>query len=85
MDVLPRAKALRQVPPGHAGLITIQNRLNEQTIVRCSHAHMALLPRQQIANTLSLAITKAIASHRSALKVADPLSIELRPAPETSK
>jgi hypothetical protein len=36
MNHLPVSEALRQVPPRHAGPISAQNRLNEQTIVRVS-------------------------------------------------
>src|SRR6266852_7877896 len=66
MHVLPIAEALRQITPRHTGAITIQHRLDEQSVVRRRHAHMTLLPRQQVPDTLPLIVTHPIASHRSA-------------------
>ena len=44
MHVLPIAEALRQITLRHTGAITIQHRLDEQSVVRRRHAHMTLLP-----------------------------------------
>src|SRR5215471_6947069 len=43
---LPVAKTRRQVTPGNAGSVSIKNRVNEQTVVRCSAADMAFPARQ---------------------------------------
>jgi hypothetical protein len=53
---LPVAKTRRQVTPGNAGSVSIKNRVNEQTVVRCSAADMAFPARQKIFDPLPLII-----------------------------
>ena len=65
------SEALRQVPPRHTGSISVQNRLNEQTIVRRGHAHMPQAPRQQILDPVPFVVVQSISPHRSALLKAD--------------
>src|SRR2546423_4593967 len=57
MHVLPIAEALRQITPRHTSAITIQHRLDEQSVVRRRHAHMTLLSRQQLPDALPLIVT----------------------------
>src|SRR5580658_6870247 len=71
MNRLPVSEALGQVPPRHAGSISVQNRLNEQTIVRRGHAHMPQAPRQQILDPVPFVVVQSISPHRSALLKAD--------------
>ena len=71
MNRFPVSEALRQVPPGHAGPISVQNCLNEQTIVCGGHAHMAQPPRQQILDPLPFVVVQSVAAHRPALLEAD--------------
>src|SRR5207248_605932 len=68
MHVLPVAEAFRQVAPGNAGAVAIQNRLDEQAVVRRGHADMALPSRQQLLDPLPLVIAQSVAAHRSAPK-----------------
>jgi hypothetical protein len=56
MNRFPRAEALRQVAPGHAGSITVQNRLDKKTIVLGGHAHIPLTSRQQILDPLPFVV-----------------------------
>jgi hypothetical protein len=51
---------------GPVRAIPIQNRLDEQPVVACRHADMALTPRQQVPDPFPLIIAKGIAAHRSA-------------------
>src|SRR5580693_528605 len=71
MNRLPVSEALRQVPPRHAGPISVQNRLNKQTIVRRRDAHMPQATRQQILDPVPLVVVQSISPHRSALLKAD--------------
>jgi len=71
MNRLPVSEPLRQVPPGHAGPISVQNRLDKQTIVLGGYAHISLTSRQQILDPLPFVVMQSIAAHRSALLKAD--------------
>src|ERR1700675_4664842 len=71
MNRLPVSEAIRQVPPRHAGPISVQNRLNEQTIVRRGHPHMPQATRQQILDPVPFVVVQSISPHRSALLEAD--------------
>ena len=66
MDVLPSPEPLGQVPPRHASTVAIQNRLDEQAVVRRSHTRITLLPREQAAYALPLVVAKPITPHPSA-------------------
>src|SRR5665213_3625969 len=79
MHVLPIPEALRQVAPRNAGAIVIEHCFDEQPVVRRGHAHMALLPRQQVSDALPLIIAKGVASHRSAPKGLTPYESSFAP------
>jgi hypothetical protein len=62
MNRLPVSKALQQVPPGHAGPVSIQNRLNKQSIVLGGHSTCPA-PRQQTLDPLPFVVVQSIAPH----------------------
>ena len=66
MDIFPATKALRKVTPGNARPISIQHRLDKQTIILAAHPDIAILAGNKLRNPLPLIIAKAIAPHRSA-------------------
>jgi hypothetical protein len=47
MHDLPIAKTLREIPPGNAGSISVENGFHEQSIVGCSPSHMTFAADQQ--------------------------------------
>jgi len=71
MNRFPRPEALRQVPPGHAGPITVQNRLDKQPVILGGRAHIPRASRQQILDPLPFVVVQSIAPHWSALLKAD--------------
>jgi hypothetical protein len=71
IDALPIAEALRQVTPRNAGTITVENRFDEQPIVRRRAPHMAFASGQRILDPLPLVVAQCITSHRSAPPQAD--------------
>jgi hypothetical protein len=75
VHVFPVAETLRQIAPRDAGAIAIQDRLDEQAVVRRGHADMFLPPRQQVFDPVPLVVAQCVAAHRSASK-ADRLRIE---------
>src|SRR5215212_1410884 len=62
------AEALGQVAPGNTGPVAVEHRLDKQPIIRRRDADPALLPRQQVLDSVPLVIVQAIAAHRSAPK-----------------
>src|SRR4051794_10275869 len=66
MDVLAVAKALRQVAPGDAGAIAVENGIDEQAVVRGGPTNRPRPAGQQISDPLRLVVTKGISAHRSA-------------------
>ena len=56
-------KPLRQVAPGNARAVAIENGLNEKTIVARRHTNIRGLARQKQLNPLPLIITKGISAH----------------------
>jgi hypothetical protein len=73
MDVLAVAKALRQVAPGDAGALAVEDRVNEQAVVRGSHADRARSAGQQILDPVPRIVTKGMSAHRSASSKLDRL------------
>ena len=66
MNRLPGSEALRQVPPGHAGPVSVQNRLDKQTIVLGGRAHIPRTSRQKILDPIPLVVAHCVALHVSA-------------------
>ena len=58
-------EAFGQVAPGNAGAITIQDRLDEQAIVRRGHADGARAAGQPVLDPVPLVIAESISVHRS--------------------
>jgi hypothetical protein len=56
MHDLPIAKALREIPPGNAGSISVENGFDEQSIVGCSPSHMAFAAGQKILDPVPLVV-----------------------------
>src|SRR5258708_17016358 len=67
MNRFPVSEALRQVPPGHAGPISAQNCLTEQTLVCRGHAHMAQAPRPTILESVPFVGLQSVAAPPSGL------------------
>jgi len=72
VDVLPIAEALRQIAPRNARTVAIQDRLDEQPIVRRRHPDVTLPSGKQLPDAIPLVIAKAIPSHGSAPKWLTP-------------
>jgi hypothetical protein len=51
-------KPLRQIAPGHPRTITIEQRLDEQSIVRCGHPDRAFAPGQQVLDSIPLVVAQ---------------------------
>src|ERR1700731_3044913 len=66
MHALPIAEARRQVAPWHTGPEPIQNRFNEQPVIRRRAANVPLPARQNILDPIPLVVAQAKALHRSA-------------------
>jgi hypothetical protein len=66
MDVLPRTKSFRQIPPGDTRAVTIEHRFNEQAIVVGCHPNMTLTTRQKILDPIPLVVPKCVPLHLSA-------------------
>jgi len=64
----PGTKMRRQVAPGNARPIAIENRVDEKPIVWRRAANMPLPPGKKILNPIPLIIPQSIAIHWSALK-----------------
>src|SRR5215510_7049861 len=75
MNRLPVSEALGQVPPRHAGSVSVQNRLNKQPVVLGGYAHVTLTSGQQILDPIPFVVVQSIAPHRSALLKADRLRV----------
>jgi hypothetical protein len=69
----PRTKMRRQIAPGNARPIAIENRVDEKPIVWRRAADMPLTPGKKILNPLPLIIPQSISIHRSAPQKADHL------------
>jgi hypothetical protein len=54
---------LRQIAPWHACPITIEHRLDEQTIVRCGHPDRAFAPGQQVLDPFPLVVAQSEPPH----------------------
>src|SRR5439155_20558393 len=65
------AKALRQIAPGDASAIAIENRFDKQPVVLSRDPNMARTSRQNILDPVPLIIPQSIASHWSAPNQAD--------------
>ena len=65
------AKALRQIAPGDASAIAIENRFDKQPVVLSRDPNMAHASRQNILDPVPLIIPQSIASHWSAPNQAD--------------
>src|SRR5689334_5805909 len=72
MHALPIAKARRQIAPRHTGPEPIQNRFNEQPVIRRRAANVPLPAWQNILDPIPLVVAQAKALHRSA---SSPLSL----------
>jgi hypothetical protein len=57
MDDFPIPEALGKVTPGNAGSISVQNRFDEQSIVRRRASHMAFAAGQKILDPIPLIVT----------------------------
>ena len=57
MDDLPVTKAFRQIAPGNAGAIAIQNGFDEQPIIRRGAADVAFTTGQKILDPIPLIVT----------------------------
>src|SRR6202040_930493 len=91
MHALPIAEAHRQIAPWHTGSEPVQNRFNEQPVIRCRAANVPLPPRQNILDPIPLVVAQAKALHRSASSCRPPMSqtisdslIPIRTAPASS-
>ena len=56
VHLLPGTEPLRQVPPGNAGAVAVEHRLDEQAIVLGRHADVSLAARQQALDPVPLVI-----------------------------
>jgi hypothetical protein len=56
VHLLPVAEPLRQVPPGNAGAVAVEHRLDEQAIVLGRHADVPLAARQQALDPVPLVV-----------------------------
>ena len=56
MDDLPIPKTLRQIAPGNAGAIAVQNGFDKQPIVRRRASHMAFAAGQKILDPVPLVV-----------------------------
>ena len=65
-DVVYSRIAWRQVPPGNARAITIENGFYKQPIVLGRGANMTLTSRKKILDPVPLIVPKGIAAHLSA-------------------
>src|SRR4029077_5486970 len=74
MHALPRAEARRQIAPRHTGPEAVQNRLNEQPVIRCRAANVPLPARQNVLDPIPLVVAQAKALHRSASSCRPPMS-----------
>src|SRR4051812_17704204 len=83
MDVLPLAKAFRQIAPGDAGPVAVDNGFHKQAIIRRGHANPTVPAGQLVLDPIPLVIAQCVAAHRSAPK-ADRLGIEETSAPESA-
>jgi hypothetical protein len=66
VDDVPVAETLRKIAPGNAGSEPIDNRIDEQPVVRRRAANVALPARQKILDPLPLVVAYRITAHRSA-------------------
>ena len=56
MDLCPVTEPLRQIAPGNAGAIAIENSFNEQSIVRGRAADMAFAARKKVLDPIPLVV-----------------------------
>ena len=57
VDDFPISETLRKITPRNAGSIPVQNRLDEQPIIRRRAADMAFAARQKILDPIPLIVT----------------------------
>jgi hypothetical protein len=69
VHLLPISEPRRQVPPGNACSIAVEDRLYEQSIVLRGDPNVAFPARKQVLNPIPLVITDAIAAHGSAPRI----------------
>ena len=69
----PGTKMRRQIAPGNARPIAMENRLDEKPIVRRRAADMPLSPGKKILDPIPLIIAQSISIHWSAPQKADHL------------
>jgi hypothetical protein len=69
----PIAKTRRQIAPWNASAVSVNDGLYEQAIVRRGPSDMPLSAGQKILDPFPLVISQAIATHLSALQIADAL------------
>ena len=68
---LPVTETRWQIAPGNSCSISVKDRVNEQTVVRCGTADMAFPAGQKIFDPLPLVVAQSEALHGSALLEAD--------------
>src|ERR1700680_4285298 len=56
VDDFPVAETCGEITPGNASAISVQNRFDEQSIVRCRAANMAFPARQKILDAIPLIV-----------------------------
>ena len=74
VHALPMAEARRQIASRRTGPEPIQNRFNEQPVIRCRAAYVPLSSRQNILDPMPLVVAQAKAPHRSASSRRPPMS-----------
>jgi len=68
---LPVAKACWQIAPRNARPISIKNRIDEQSVVRCVTAHMPVTARQKIFDPFPLIVAQSKTLHGRPLRKTD--------------
>ena len=58
-------EAFRQIAPGNARTVTVEDRLDEKPIVACGHADRACPAGQQVLDPVPLVVSQPVAAHRS--------------------
>ena len=65
LDVFVCTENLREIAPGNARAISIQNRINEQTIIASVRSNMTNPTRQQIFDAVPLVVPNTFSQHGS--------------------
>ena len=68
---LPVAETGREITPWYPRSISVKNRIDKQSVVRCSAADMTFTARQEILDPFPLVVSQSKALHGSALLEAD--------------